>query len=115
MRTFMAPLLVLVVFALGIFSYGFFEKIEQSRTAAPDAERAAVQDYLSMHIGQLSPQPAVLGGSFHITNMAVKKGGGTVSYEDGHVAYTADFMYRLSPESGVEITSFTIRSGYVPQ
>ncbi|HEX2792613.1 MAG TPA: hypothetical protein VHO23_02765 [Candidatus Paceibacterota bacterium] len=68
----------------------------------------AAEAYVRANIGQLSPTPPVLGGTFYVTEIEAENGAGTVAYEDGHVAFTADFAYALT-DKGISISSFVIR------
>ncbi len=77
----------------------------ENREAANDP----VTSYLRDHISQLSPVKEQLGGTFYITRIEMKNGAGTVEYEDGHNAYTADFTYTLDENGAVTVTSFTVR------
>lgn len=69
-------------------------------------EQGAVTTYLENNISELSPEEAVLGGTFYVTyvsfpgdNIAI------VNYEDGHIALTAKADYNY--ENGVvTINSF---------
>jgi prepilin-type processing-associated H-X9-DG protein len=50
-----------------------------------------------------------VGGKFYITALEAHGGAGTVSYEDGHVAYTADFKYSINENGKIKISEFKIR------
>lgn len=69
----------------------------------------SVEDYVRQNISALSPEKAVLGGNFYVTNIEAHGGAGTVNYEDGHVAFIADFTYTIDPNGKVTIISFTPR------
>lgn len=68
-----------------------------------------VEDYVRANISTLSPEPEVLGGTFYVTDVEARGGAGTVSYEDGHNAFTADFTYSVDASGIVSVTSFTVR------
>lgn len=68
-----------------------------------------VEEYVADNISTLSPEKEVLGGTFYVTNIEAQDGSGTVEYEDGHIALTADFTYTTDEEGNVEVTSFDIR------
>lgn len=77
-----------------------------------DVQGGRVMDiatYVSSNISELSPVKEQLGGKFYVTSIQAKDGRGTVSYEDGHNAYTADFTYTINDEKGIVITSFSVR------
>lgn len=68
----------------------------------------AFKDYVSDHINELSPEPAVLGGTFYVTNFAFPSPNTSfVSYEDGHVAYEAMVEYNYIGDK-IEIINFGI-------
>ncbi len=68
-----------------------------------------VADYLRDFISKLSPTKAVLGGTFFVTKILFNDGnGGTVDYEDGHIAFHAAFTYSLDALGRVHIESFKI-------
>lgn len=71
-----------------------------------------IDEYVKRNIGGLSAEagyPEVLGGTFQVTHIESHGGAGTVSYEDGHNAYTADFTYATDKKGLVSVTSFTVR------
>lgn len=75
----------------------------------PAGKSMSPESYIAQHISELSPAKEVLGGKFYVTEIQAGSGKGVVHYEDGHVAFIADFTYTASDERGIEITSFTIR------
>jgi hypothetical protein len=68
-----------------------------------------IETYVRLNISELSPEKAVLGGTFYVTEIQASNGRGVVQYEDGHIALVADFTYTTSETSGHTITSFTVR------
>ena len=68
-----------------------------------------IESYVKNDISTLSPVKEQLGGTFYVTEIETKDGTGTVSYEDGHNAYTADFTYTVADDGKPTITNFTIR------
>ena len=71
----------------------------------------SIEDYIKANIARLSGEagkPEVLGGKFYVTEFEASGGKGTVSYEDGHNAYTADFTYETS-ETGITPKSFKVQ------
>jgi len=82
-------------------------------TSLPASVR--VEEYLRENIIALSPEPAVLGGAFYVTEVAFPAdGSAVVSYEDGHIALVADVRYEINAEQGVRVTSFVVRSEEEP-
>lgn len=75
----------------------------------PETRYMDAQNYIRNNISELSPVKAQLGGTFYVTNISSGNGVGTVSYEDGHNAYTADFTYTISDEGKTTVTSFVVR------
>lgn len=71
-------------------------------------ETTNIEAYVTENISRLSPEPEVLGGTYYVTAIEASASAGTVSYEDGHNAYTADFTYTQGP-TGVSVDSFVIR------
>lgn len=68
-----------------------------------------VQDYLNNHITELSPEPAVLGGTFYITNTTFLDNNRIlIEYEDGHISYTARAQYEISPNQPLTISNFEL-------
>lgn len=67
-----------------------------------------IGEYIRENISALSLEPAVLGGTFYVTEILFPAPGvAVVSYEDGHIALKAEAEYSL--ESGeVKIESFEI-------
>ncbi|HEX5774531.1 MAG TPA: hypothetical protein VFY28_01035 [Candidatus Paceibacterota bacterium] len=71
--------------------------------------QVSIEDYVRTHISELSPEEAVLGGTFYVTAIEASNGTGVVSYEDGHIAFTADFTYETATDGMPAVTSFVIR------
>lgn len=70
----------------------------------------AIEAYVAENISSLSTAPEVLGGTFYVTAIEAHDGAGTVSYEDGHNAYTADFTYSFDDAGSISIDSFVVRA-----
>ena len=107
----MNRLLVFILVALlGFGAYVYFlETAEAPTTPDPADERVMdVETYVRENIAVLSPEPAVLGGTFHVTEIDTMGGKGTVWYEDGHIALIADFEYVVD-KYGITIPVFTVR------
>jgi hypothetical protein len=77
--------------------------------SAPAGRVMSIESYVTQNISSLSPEKEVLGGTFYVTDIQAADGAGSVEYEDGHNAYTADFTYTMSDTDGISITSFTLR------
>ena len=79
------------------------------RAETQDGKLMSVTSYVRQNISELSPEKAVLGGTFYVTEVQATDGKGAVHYEDGHIALIADFTYTASDRQGIEITSFMVR------
>lgn len=78
-------------------------RMETTRPAQP------IEDFIRENINAISPIGPGMGGTFYVTSIAAENGSGTVSYEDGHMAYTADFSYTVSAGGVPSIAAFTVR------
>ncbi|HPB60594.1 MAG TPA: DUF3828 domain-containing protein [Candidatus Paceibacterota bacterium] len=79
--------------------------------AAPsnDEEQNLVSDYIKENISELSPEKAVLGGTFSVTSLVFGEGQtGVVEYEDGHILLRAGFKYSIGENNVVKIESFEV-------
>ena len=79
------------------------------RTQTTNENLLSVKSYVSQNISNLSPEKAVLGGTFYVTEIRADGSEGVVYYEDGHIALVADFTYSVSGDGDVEVNSFTVR------
>lgn len=71
-----------------------------------------IEEYMKRNIGGISAEvgfPEDLGGTFQVTKFEAKNGEGTVSYEDGHNAYTARFTYTVDKKGLVSVTYFSVQ------
>jgi hypothetical protein len=79
---------------------------EQTLNQAEEMELFEV--YLRDNINEISPEPAVLGGTFYVTEIdLMSDGSALVSYEDGHIALKAIAIFSITDEQ-VVIESFEI-------
>jgi hypothetical protein len=69
-----------------------------------------VGDYIRENINELSPQEAVLGGTFYINSIRFS-GPNTciVDYEDGHIAFTAEVEFSVPAANEVVVLSFELK------
>lgn len=106
--------LFIVLVALAVVGYFMWPNLKdlfvQQDTSAPTGKLMTIENYIAMQISELSPVKEQLGGRFYVTSIQAADGHGVVSYEDGHNAYTADFTYTSSDQTGYTITSFEVRS-----
>lgn len=84
---------------------------EQVESGAQQGKLMSIESYVTQNISLLSPEKEVLGGTFYVTKIEVEpeEKKGYVEYEDGHVAFAADFTYTADDVEGITITSFVIR------
>lgn len=110
MKNFIIVLVIIGVLIGGFFalnSYIHNEK-QADKELTQEQEQALVSAYINENISILSPEPAVLGGTFYVTNIEFTNGNrGTVEYEDGHIALIADFEYFIDEGgvTGVDLTN----------
>lgn len=98
-------LAVVTILALGAyFYYGQTGQPSETPTRV-----MSIESYMEQNISELSPVKEVLGGTFYVTDIQAKDGRGTVSYEDGHIAFVADFRYSIDVERSISILSFDVR------
>lgn len=110
--------------------YAYFADIVEAPGTPQDRRIMSAEEYVRQNIAQLSPEPAVFGGTFHVTAIEAadgpprlasssasasplrdgsgEAGRGTVWYEDGHIALVADFEYVVDAY-GISIVSFEVR------
>jgi hypothetical protein len=105
---------LIILIVIGTAGYMWWPEIKswyprESADETSQSKLMSVEAYVSQNISELSPEKEVLGGKFYVTDIQIADGKGFVSYEDGHVAYTADFTYSSSDRTGHTITSFVIR------
>jgi hypothetical protein len=89
-----------------------FDGQEAVRQMEANDRTVGIEEYMKRNISGISAEagyPEELGGTFYITQFEAHGGAGTVSYEDGHNAYTADFAYATDKKGLVSVTSFTVR------
>lgn len=78
-------------------------------TLETSGQSTSIEQYVRNNINELSPASTSLGGTFYVTEIQTNNGTGTVSYEDGHNAYTADFTYDSTLTGTSSIKTFEIR------
>ena len=78
---------------------------------AANDRSVGIEEYIKRNISGISAEagyPEQVGGTYQVTDFKASKGSGTVSYEDGHNAYTAAFTYSTDKKGIVTVTSFTV-------
>ncbi|MDD3897009.1 MAG: DUF333 domain-containing protein [Candidatus Peribacteraceae bacterium] len=87
---------------------------ENSTVQQQVSVQKAAEAYIRSHISQLSPEPAVLGGTFYVTEIEWQNDStAVVSYEDGHIALRGRARIRAN---GAEVTveSFSLIPDALP-
>ncbi len=102
-------ILVPVFVVAAAFLLVFIYSVSSTTTAQPTGRLMSIESYVTQNISELSPEKEVLGGHFYVTEIQATDGKGVVHYEDGHIALVADFTYEATEQTGITITSFTIR------
>lgn len=111
---------IILIFVIGGVVFFYRDNIwstgalPQTATSTPDDTRAmSIEEYVKLNISSLSARAGaeeVLGGKFYVTSIEAHGGAGTVEYEDGHIAFTADFTYSIDASHGaITIDSFLVR------
>ncbi len=90
------------------FYYFFDMKKDEIQTGITPETQDGVISYISKNISNLSPEKETLGGTFYVTNITLDRGEGTVEYEDGHNAHTANFEYSFDEKGAVRVINFVI-------
>lgn len=77
-------------------------------------EKDVFEKYIKTNITKLSPEKAVLGGTFYVTKIIWQPNRvALVSYEDGHIAFTAQvrmsIVYKKGQIKSVKSSSFIIQ------
>ncbi len=69
--------------------------------------RHLFEQYIRANISSVSPIKEVLGGKFHITNIAFKDDNNTIlRYEDGHISIKANVQFELDSDRKIKIIKF---------
>lgn len=112
MQTILFIVLAGVLAIIGLFFLRGFQggyRLVPATDSAPSAAPMTIEEYVRQNISALSPEQAVLGGTYYVTSIEAHGGAGTVSYEDGHVAHTADFTYSVDEQGRPSVQTFVIR------
>jgi hypothetical protein len=102
-------LALLALFGGGYLAYTYYGLPQGEVADAQNIRSMDIESYVRAHISELSPTKEQVGGTFQVTGIEAHGGSGTVSYEDGHNAYTADFTYHVTQEGQPVVDSFIIR------
>jgi hypothetical protein len=108
----MRKLFILVALALlagGYVGYNLYKEERINVVETQTGRYADVETYVRTNISNLSSVKEQLGGKFYVTSIETYGGAGTVSYEDGHNAYAADFTYHVTQEGQPVVDSFQVR------
>jgi hypothetical protein len=114
MKTFISGIIAIVVI-IGLIHLARDNGTGGSVTNATTTQNSTVtedlivKEYVRQNISGLSTTKEQLGGTFLVTSIDTYNGTGTVSYEDGHNAYTADFTYDMTATGTPVIKTFMVR------
>jgi hypothetical protein len=110
-KTFLSLVLLIIVLgvAFNVRNEALNQRIKKPVDVPATVQIFSVEEYVQQNISNLSQEKEVLGGKFYVTQIEAHGGAGTVYYEDGHIAFVADFTYTIDPTGSPSITSFTIR------
>ncbi len=79
-----------------------------NQAGTEEINKEVVATYIRDHISTLSPEEAVLGGTFYVTKINfIDDNSAIVSYEDGHIALEAKAIFYIN-EDQVFIDSFEL-------
>jgi hypothetical protein len=103
-------IIILIIAIIAIAALlGFIATRNPTPSPSENARLMSIEDYVKNNISTLSSEKEQVGGTFYVTAIEAHGGAGTVSYEDGHNGYTADFTYTTDENTGYTITSFKVR------
>jgi hypothetical protein len=107
MRTF--SLLIVTTLALVACQPASNDGTSTSSISVADEQRIA-EAYIRANIATLSPEPAVMGGTLQVTDIAwTEHKRAVITYEDGHNQFIADANVNVNGGEKVVVTSFKIR------
>ena len=119
MTNILAILVLVVILGAGWYLYKhrapkiqIFDGQAAVRQLEANDRTVGIEEYVKRNIAGLSAEAGVvedLGGTFQVTKFEASGGKGTVSYEDGHNAYTAEFTYTTDKKGVVTVNSFTAK------
>lgn len=94
---------------IGAFTaVSFLTLVVLTACSASAENQAAADAYIRANVSELSPTPAVLGGTFMVTDIEWEDDGtAIVSYEDGHIALQGRTDIVVG-DDGVTVTEFVI-------
>lgn len=102
-------LLLALAVIIAVGAYAYFTEMAEAPVGTMHDSRVSVENYVEQNISALSPEKAVLGGTFYVTKIEASDGTGTVWYEDGHIALVADFEYAVD-KYGITVSMFEVRN-----
>lgn len=103
----------LIIAALVFLAINLFAKKEVTNNYENQIDIVSQQNlfssYIEENINEVSIEPAVLGGTFYVTNIEFLEDNiALVDYEDGHIALQAIISFILDEKEDLTITSFEI-------
>lgn len=71
--------------------------------------QAQFATFIRENINMISPEPAVLGGTFYVTNLNWQRSNlATVDYEDGHIALRAEVELDLTENGEIVVSNVNL-------
>lgn len=99
---------LLLVIAMIMFSTGCTKKIDEKPAEISLETQNIVKEYVKENISDLSPEKAVLGGSFYVTKIDFENPDLIlIEYEDGHIALKAKANFTLENKQ-TQINNFQL-------
>lgn len=73
-------------------------------------EKAAIEEYITEYIGEISPQEPELGGTFYVTDITWDKNlnEAIVEYEDGHIALKGKAIIGVYENGDIALDDFIL-------
>lgn len=91
------------------------QQAQKPDTSLSPAKQNMVAEYIRENINELSPDKAVLGGTFMVESIDFEDPNNcTVAYEDGHIALSAEVNFDILPSNEIVINSFQVKNGTGP-
>ncbi len=102
-------LIALILIITGAYYFASLNNIVSEGNLSQEEKEILVENYIKENISTLSPEEAVLGGTFMVSSITFFSGNeAVVDYEDGHIALSALATYEVSSGGEVEIKNFEV-------
>lgn len=102
-------LIALILIIAGAYYFASLNNISSENNLSQEEREILVENYIKENISTLSPEEAVLGGTFMVTSVTFFNDNEVlVDYEDGHIALSGLAVYEVSGDGDVEVKKFEI-------